>query len=209
MVLSVSQPNEPRRIVVGMSGSSGAIYGIRLLQVLRDVPDVETHLVMSAAAGQTIAFETDWKPRDVEALATKSYRIGDIAAALSSGSFKTEAMIVVPCSVKTVAAIAYGFDDNLLCRAADVTLKEHRRLIVCPRETPLHLGHLRAMTQLAEIGAIVAPLMPAFYGLPKSIEDLVDHQVGRLLDLLGIAAPEGLGFRWTGGDDRDAGAGSR
>ena len=209
MVSSVSESRTPRRIVVGMSGSSGAIYGIRLLQVLRDIPDVETHLVMSSAAGQTIAFETDWKPRDVEALATRSYRIGDIAAALSSGSFHTDGMIVVPCSVKTVAAIAYGFDDNLLCRAADVTLKEHRRLVVCPRETPLHLGHLRAMTQLAEVGAIVAPLMPAFYGRPKSIEQLVDHQVGRLLDLLGIEPPEGLGFRWNGGDERDSGAGSR
>jgi 4-hydroxy-3-polyprenylbenzoate decarboxylase len=195
----------PRRIVVGMSGSSGAIYGIRLLQVLGQVPDLETHLVMSTAAGQTIAFETDWKPREVEALATKSYKIGDIAAALSSGSFRTEGMIVIPCSVKTVAAIAYGFDDNLLSRAADVTLKEHRRLVVCPRETPLHLGHLRAMTQLAEVGAIVAPLMPAFYGRPSTIAELVDHQVGRLLDLLGIAPPEALSYRWTGGNGREAG----
>ena len=186
-----------RRIVVGMSGSSGAIFGIRLLEVLRDVPDVETHLVMTVAAAQTIALETDYKPRDVEQLATKSYKIGDVAASLSSGSFKTEAMIVLPCSMKTVAAIAYSFDENLLIRAADVTLKEHRRLIVCPRETPLHLGHLRALTQLAEIGAIVAPLMPAFYGRPGSISDLVDHQIGRLLDLLGIEAA-GLAFRWQG-----------
>jgi flavin prenyltransferase len=186
-----------RRIVVGMSGSSGAIFGIRLLEVLRDVPDVETHLVMTVAAAQTIALETDYKPRDVEQLATRSYKIGDVAASLSSGSFKTEGMIVLPCSMKTVAAIAYSFDENLLIRSADVTLKERRRLIVCPRETPLHLGHLRAMSQLAEMGAIVAPLMPAFYGRPKSIEDLVDHQVGRLLDLLGIEA-EGLAFRWKG-----------
>lgn len=187
----------PRRIVVGMSGSSGAIFGIRLLEVLKLVPDVETHLVMSSAASQTIALETDWKPRDVEALATVSYKIADIAASLSSGSFRTDGMIVVPCAMKTVAAIAYGYDDNLLSRAADVTLKERRRLIICPRETPLHLGHLRALTQLAEIGAIVAPLMPAFYGRPATIADLVDHQVGRLLDLLGIDI-EGLASRWKG-----------
>ena len=186
-----------RRIVVGMSGSSGAIFGIRLLEILRDVPNVETHLVMTVAAGQTIALETDYKPRAVEQLATKSYKINDIAASLSSGSFKTESMIVLPCSMKTVAAIAHGFDDNLLIRAADVTLKERRRLIVCPRETPLHLGHLRSLTQLAEIGGIVAPLMPAFYGRPETIADLVDHQLGRLLDLLNVEA-EGLAFRWSG-----------
>jgi 4-hydroxy-3-polyprenylbenzoate decarboxylase len=189
--------SEPRRIVVGMSGSSGAIFGIRLLQVLESVDDVETHLVMTAAAAQTIALETDHKPREVEALATQSYRINDIAASLSSGSFRTAGMIIVPSSMKTVAAIAYGYDENLLARAADVTLKERRRLIVCPRETPLHLGHLRALTQLSEIGAIVAPIMPAFYGRPKSIDDLVDHQVGRLLDLLQIEI-EGLAFRWRG-----------
>lgn len=186
-----------KRIVVGMSGSSGAIFGIRLLEVLRDIADVETHLVMTVAAAQTIALETDYKPRNVEGLATMSYKIGDVAASLSSGSFKTEGMIVLPCSMKTVAAIAYSFDENLLIRAADVTLKEHRRLIVCPRETPLHLGHLRAMSQLAEMGAIVAPLMPAFYGRPKSLDDLIDHQLGRLLDLLGIET-EGLAFRWKG-----------
>ena len=187
----------PRRFVVGMSGSSGAIFGIRLLEVLSKVPNIETHLVMSTAAAQTTALETDYKPRAVEALATKSYRIGDIAASLSSGSFRTDGMIILPCSMKTVAAIAYGYDENLLARAADVTLKERRRLIVCPRETPLHLGHLRALTQLAEIGAIVAPLMPAFYGRPSTLDDLIDHQVGRLLDLLGVDM-EGLAFRWKG-----------
>ena len=193
----------PRRIVIGMSGSSGAIFGIRLLEVLAGHREIETHLVMTAAAAQTIALETDYKPRDVEALATKVYKIGDIAASLSSGSFKTEGMIVLPCSMKTVAGIAYGYDENLLVRAANVTLKEHRRLIVCPRETPLHLGHLRALTQLAEIGAVVAPLMPAFYGRPQSVADLVDHQVGRLLDLLGVDV-DGLAFRWQGA--RGAGA---
>jgi len=198
--------SRPRRYVVGMSGSSGVIYGVRLLQVLSGIEGIETHLVMSTAAAQTIALETDYKPRDVEQLATKAYKVGDIAAALSSGSFRTEAMVVVPCAMKTVAAIAYGYDENLLARAADVTLKEGRRLIVCPRETPLHLGHLRALTQLAEIGAMVVPLMPAFYSRPKSIEDLVDHQVGRLLDLLGVES-EGLVTRWTGASNRGSAEG--
>jgi 4-hydroxy-3-polyprenylbenzoate decarboxylase len=180
-----------------MSGSSGVIYGVRLLEVMSGIKDIETHLVMSTAAAQTIALETDHKPRDVEKLATRAYKISDIAAALSSGSFLTEAMVIVPCSMKTVSAVAYGYDENLLARAADVTLKERRRLIVCPRETPLHVGHLRALTQLAEIGATVVPLMPAFYGRPKTIEELIDHQVGRLLDLLGIET-EGLTRRWTG-----------
>src|SRR5262249_40934642 len=154
----------PRRFVVGMSGSSGVIYGVRLLQVLSTFDDIETHLVMSTAAAQTIALETYYKPRNVEQLATRAYKICYMGAGLWSGSFGTEGMIVVPCAMKTVAAISYGYDENLLARAADVTLKEGRRLIVCPRETPLHLGHLRALTQLAEIGAMVVPLMPAFYG---------------------------------------------
>jgi 4-hydroxy-3-polyprenylbenzoate decarboxylase len=181
-----------------MSGSSGVVYGIRLLEVLRDIEGIEVHLVMSSAASQTIALETDRKPRDVERLADTSYRFGDIAASLSSGSFETDGMFVLPCSMKTAAAIAWGFDDNLLTRAADVTLKERRRLIVCPRETPLHLGHLRTLVQLAEIGAVVAPLMPGFYGRPATIADIVDHQVGRLLDLAGISADEDLAYRWPG-----------
>jgi 4-hydroxy-3-polyprenylbenzoate decarboxylase len=190
--------SDPRRLVVGISGASGVIYGIRLLEVLRAIPDLETHLVMSPAAGQTIALETDRKPRDVEALATVSYRYADIAASLSSGSFATMGMIVLPCSMKTAAAIAWGFDDSLLTRAADVTLKERRRLIVCPRETPLHLGHLRTLAQLAEVGAIVAPVSPAFYGRPTTIDQLLDHQVGRLLDLFGLEAPKDIATRWTG-----------
>lgn len=188
----------PRRLVIGMSGSSGAIYGIRLLEVLRGVEGVETHLVMSPAAGQTIALETDWKPAAVAALATKTYKYNDIAASLSSGSFHTDGMVILPASMKTVAAIAHGYDDNLLTRAADVTLKERRRLIICPRESPLHLGHLRSMVQLAEIGAIIAPLMPAFYGRPSTIADIVDHGIGRLLDLLDITPVEGLAHRWLG-----------
>jgi 4-hydroxy-3-polyprenylbenzoate decarboxylase len=185
------------RLIVGMSGSSGAIYGIRLLEVLHENPGVEVQLVVSAAARQTIALETDWRAADVEALADVRYKHGDLAAPISSGSYPVDAMIVVPCSVRTASAIAWSLDDNLLVRAADVTLKERRRLVLAVRESPLHLGHLRALTQLAEMGAVVAPPMPAFYSRPQSLEELVDHTVGRLLDLLGISA-EGLVRRWQG-----------
>jgi 4-hydroxy-3-polyprenylbenzoate decarboxylase len=185
------------RLVVGMSGSSGAIYGIRLLEVLSDDPSVEVHLIVSSAARQTIALETDRRPADVEALADVRYKHGDLAAAISSGSFPVDAMIVVPCSVRTAGAIAWSLDDNLLVRAAGVTLKEKRRLVLAVRESPLHLGHLRALTQLAEMGAVVAPPIPGFYSRPQTIEDLVDHTVGRLLDLVGIET-EGLVRRWTG-----------
>ena len=186
------------RIIVGFSGSSGAIYGIRALEILRGIDGVETHLVMTPTAAQTIAFETDWNPRDVEKLADVTYKYADVAAAPSSGSFPVDAMLVIPASVRTVAAIAWSLDDNLLVRAADVTLKERRKLVVAVRETPLHVGHLRAMTQLTEMGAIVAPLMPGFYRRPKTIEELVDQTVGRLLDLLGVPPPEGLVHRWEG-----------
>jgi 4-hydroxy-3-polyprenylbenzoate decarboxylase len=186
------------RLVVGMSGSSGAIYGIRLLEVLHALPGVEVHLILSPAAKQTIALETDWQPGDVEALAEILYRHGDIAATISSGSYPVDAMIVVPCSVRTASGIAGSLDDNLLVRAADVTLKERRRLVVALRESPLHLGHLRTLTQLAEMGAVVAPLMPGFYGRPETIDHLIDHTVGRLLDLVGVAPPEGLVRRWQG-----------
>jgi 4-hydroxy-3-polyprenylbenzoate decarboxylase len=192
------------RIIVGMSGSSGAIYGIRALQILQSLGNVETHLIMSPAAAQTIAFETDWLPRDVAALADVSYRFGDIAAAPSSGSFPVEAMLVVPASVRTMSAIAWSLGENLLVRAADVTLKERRRLVLAIRETPLHVGHLRSMVQLSEMGAIVAPLMPSFYGRPRSIEDLVDQTVGRLLDIIGVTPPEGLVYRWSGPPARRA-----
>jgi 4-hydroxy-3-polyprenylbenzoate decarboxylase len=186
------------RLVVGMSGASGAIYGIRLLEVVHELPGVEVHLVLSPAAKQTIALETDREPAAVEALADVVYRHGDVAAAISSGSYPVDAMIVVPCSARTASAIAHSFDDNLLVRAADVTLKERRRLVVALRESPLHVGHLRTLTQLAEMGAVVAPLMPGFYGRPETIDDLVDHTVGRLLDLVGLAPPEGLVRRWQG-----------
>lgn len=186
------------RLIVGMSGASGAIYGIRLLEVLAEIPTVEVHLVMSPAAKQTVVLETDYRPGDVEGLGDVVYRYGDITAAISSGSYPMDAMIVVPCSTRTASAIASSLDDNLLVRAADVTLKERRRLVLAFRESPLHLGHLRTLAQLSEMGALVAPLMPAFYGRPQTIEELVDHTVGRLLDVLGVDTPEGLVRRWRG-----------
>ncbi len=185
------------RIVVGISGSTGAIYGVRLLQALREHPDVETHLVVSNPAKQTIVLETDYAVEQVEALAHKVYRVGDIAASISSGSFKTNGMVVIPCSMKTLSGIANSYDDNLLVRAADVTLKERRRLVLVVRETPLHLGHLRLMTQVTEMGAILVPPVPAFYHKPKTIDDIVNQTVGRVLDLLEIEH-ENLFKRWSG-----------
>jgi 4-hydroxy-3-polyprenylbenzoate decarboxylase len=187
-----------QRLIVGISGASGAIYGIRLLEVLRRDSDVETHLVLSGAARQTIALETDYSLPSVEALADVSYRIGDIAAAISSGSYPTIGMVVIPCSMKTLAGIALSLSDNLLLRAADVALKERRRLVLGARETPLHLGHLRLMTQVAELGGTIMPPMPAFYHRPRSIDDIVDQTVNRVLDQFGIALPEDLFRRWTG-----------
>jgi flavin prenyltransferase len=190
------------KLVVGISGASGVIYGIRMLEVLRVVPEVETHLVMTAAARETVSLETGFDPREVEELADVSYRCGDIAAAPSSGSFRLDSMVVVPCSMKTLSAIAYSLSDNLLVRAADVALKERRPLVVAPRETPLHLGHLQTMVRLAELGAILAPPMPAFYHRPESVEEIVDQTVNRLLDLLRIELPEDLFQRWRGGRAR-------
>jgi len=191
-----------RRLVVGISGASGVIYGIRLLQVLREVEELETHLVMSTAARQTIALETDWSHGDVEALADVTYRPGDIAASLSSGSFRTAGMVVVPCSMGSLSDIAWSSSDNLLARAADVTLKERRRLVLVPRESPLHLGHLRLMVQLAEMGAIICPPVPAFYQRPTSIGEIIDHTLSRILDLLEIDLPRDLSKRWRGPEGR-------
>lgn len=187
------------RLVVGITGSTGVIYGIRLLEILRDMPTVETHLVMSRAARETIALETDYEPRAVEQLADMVYRIGDVAAAISSGSFLTMGMVVAPCTIKTAGALAVSFTDNLLTRAADVTLKERRRLVLVVRETPLHLGHLRVLTQLAEFGATIMPPMPAFYQRPATITDIVDQTVGRILDQFGVQPPHELFRRWEGG----------
>ena len=187
------------RLLVAISGASGAIYGIRMLEVLRPLADIEVHLVVSPSARETIRLETGRAAREVEALADVVHRHGDVAAAPSSGSFRLDAMAVVPCSMSTLAAIAHGVGDNLLVRAADVTLKERRPLLLAPRETPLHLGHLRAMVRVAELGAIVAPPVPAFYHRPATIEDIVDQTVNRLLDQLRIELPQDLFQRWSGG----------
>jgi 4-hydroxy-3-polyprenylbenzoate decarboxylase len=174
--------------VVGLSGASGVAYGVRLLEALADL-DVESHLVMSKAAEMTIGYETPLKPKDVAAKAVHTYAIGDIAAPIASGSFKTKGMIVAPCSVRTMSEIATGVTSNLLTRSADVTLKERRPLILVVRETPLHLGHLRTLVSLAEMGAIILPPVPAFYAAPHTISDIVDQLVGRMLDILGYDWP--------------------
>jgi 4-hydroxy-3-polyprenylbenzoate decarboxylase len=193
-----------QRIIVGISGATGVIYGIRLLEVLREVPGVETHLVMSNAARRTMQLETDYSPEQLDALPTRQYRLGDIAAAIASGSFKTAAMAVVPCSVKTVSGIATCYSDNLLLRAADVVLKERRKLVLVVRETPLHLGHLRLMAQVTEMGAIVMPPAPAFYHRPKSLDDIINQTVNRVLDALDIEPGRDLFQRWQGPPDRHA-----
>lgn len=176
------------RLVIGISGASGVIYGVRLLQMLQMLP-IETHLVMTKAAEVALAHETAFKVAEVQALAHRCHAVADIAAPLASGSFRTMGMIVAPCSIRTMSEIAHGTTSTLLTRAADVTLKEHRRLVLMVRETPLHLGHLRTMAALAEMGAVIAPPVPAFYARPATLEDMVDHTLGRLLDLFGLEAP--------------------
>ncbi len=190
-----------KRIVVGISGASGVIYGIRLLEVLHGVEEVETHLILTSAARRTIALETDVSIERIEGLADRVYRPGDIAAAVSSGSFRTSGMIVAPCSIKTVSGIATSYSDNLLLRAADVTLKERRPLVLLVRETPLHLGHLRLLAQVAELGAVVMPPVPAFYHRPATVEAIVDQTVNRALDLLDIVLDPDLFPRWQGPSD--------
>jgi 4-hydroxy-3-polyprenylbenzoate decarboxylase len=191
---------EPRRLVVGISGASGVIYGVRMLELLRDT-DVETHLVMSKAAELTLAYETDFKPKEVKALASVNHPASDIGAAISSGSFPTMGMVIAPCSIRTMSEIATGVTSSLVSRAADVVLKEKRRLVLALRETPLHGGHLRTMTTLADIGAVVAPIVPAFYAKPKTVDDIINHTVGRLLDFFGIETK--VVRRWQGGPPED------
>jgi len=181
------------RLLVGISGASGVIYGIRLLELLRPTV-IETHLVMSRTAEQTLAYETDRKLKEVKALADQVHAPDDLAASISSGSFQTMGMIVAPCSVKTLAEIATGVTTTLISRAADVTLKERRRLVLMVRETPLHAGHLKNMLAATEIGAIIAPPVPAMYARPQSLEEMVDHSLGRVLDLFGIDT--GRILRW-------------
>ena len=184
------------RLVVGITGASGSIYGIRLLEVLRTTTDIELHLVISAAGKRTLVEETDYTVADVEALAHQRYDVKDIGAALASGSFRTGGMVIAPCSIKTAAAVATCYADTLLARAADVTLKEGRPLIMLVRETPLHLGHLRVLTSLAEMGAVVLPPMPAFYNRPKELDDIINHTVARVLDRLQL--PQTLVGEWRG-----------
>jgi 4-hydroxy-3-polyprenylbenzoate decarboxylase len=185
-----------RKIIVGISGASGSAYAIAALRALRAVPDVQTHLVLSQQARQTIALETDATAEDVERLADVVHRDSDLAASISSGSFKTDGMLVIPCSMKSASAIAYSFNANLLVRAADVCIKERRRLVLVVRETPLHLGHLRTLTQLAELGAIVLPPIPGMYARPQTVDDIINHTVGKALDQFGIE--NALFNRWTG-----------
>lgn len=187
-----------KRLIVGISGASGAIYGVRLLQVLCNVPDVETHLVMSQAARQTLSLETDLSLRDVQSLADVIHDARDIAATISSGSFKTSGMVILPCSIKTLSGIVNSYTDTLVTRAADVVLKERRPLVLCVRETPLHLGHLRLMTQAAELGAVIMPPVPAFYHRPQSLDDVINQTVNRVIDQFDIELPADLFTRWQG-----------
>jgi len=188
--------SSPRRLVVGISGASGVIYGIRLLQVLREA-EVETHLVMTRSAEITLAHESSYKVAEVRELASRAYSPTDIGAAISSGSFRTAGMIVAPCSIRSMSEIATGVTSGLLSRAADVVLKERRRLVLMVRETPLHSGHLRTMAQLSDMGAIIAPPVPAFYAQPQTLDDMIDHTIGRMLDFFDIET--GLVRRWKDG----------
>ncbi len=184
------------RLIIGMSGASGLIYGVRLLEVLREVPEVEAHLVMSAAAKMNVTIETDWALAEIEALADEVYSVRNIAATISSGSFKTDGMIVAPCSMKTLSAIVHSYSDTLLTRAADVVLKERRRLVLMPRETPLHAGHCKLLYEAATLGAVIAPPVPAMYNRPRTLDDVINHTVGRVLDLFDIDT--GMLKRWSG-----------
>jgi len=184
---------EKPRLIVGLSGASGVVYGIRMLEALRDLP-VETHLVMSKSAEMTIAYETDLKPAAVKALADVVYPIADIGASISSGSFKTRGMVVAPCTIRTLSEIASGVTSTLLTRAADVVLKERRRLVLMLRETPLHAGHIHSMQRVTEMGAIIAPPVPAFYTRPTTLDEVINQTVGRVLDLFDIES--GLPRRW-------------
>jgi 4-hydroxy-3-polyprenylbenzoate decarboxylase len=189
----------PRRIVVAITGATGAVYGVRLLERLRAIPGVETHLVVSDAASLTLHQEVGLQRRDVEALAHVVHKNREIGASIASGSFQTDGMVIAPCSMKTLAAVAHGLSDNLIARAADVILKERRRLVLMVRETPFNLAHLRNMTAVTEMGGIVFPPLPSFYNKPGSIDEMVDHTVARVIDLFGIE--NDLAPRWAGMKD--------
>jgi 4-hydroxy-3-polyprenylbenzoate decarboxylase len=190
------------KLVVGISGASGAIYGIRILEVLKQV-GVETHLVMSDSAKRTIAYETDYTIDAVKKLSTYVHDINDVGASISSGSFRHDGMVIAPCSIKTLSALANSFNTNLLIRSADVTLKERRKLVLMIRETPLHLGHLRLMTQVTEIGAVLVPPLPAFYHQPKTLDDIINHSVNKALDQFNLGEELNLFKRWTGNEERE------
>lgn len=185
-----------KRLVIGMSGATGAIYGVRILEILSQDPEVEVHCVISEAASLTIEEETSWSVTDVKSLADHVHEIGDIGAPISSGSFRCEGMVIAPCAIKSMSMISNSINANLLVRAADVSLKEKRKLVLLVRETPLHLGHLRLMANLAEVGAIIQPPLPAFYHKPKTLDDIINHTVGRVLDQFGIH--HNLFERWAG-----------
>jgi 4-hydroxy-3-polyprenylbenzoate decarboxylase len=198
-------PDSPRRLVIAITGATGAVYGVRLLQAFRDLPSgsssqggrpVETHLIVSDAAVLTLHQETGLQRREVEALANVVHKVRDIGASVASGSFQSDGMIIAPCSMKTLASVAHGLSDNLIARAADVVLKERRRLVLMVRETPFNLAHLRNMTAVTEMGGIVFPPLPSFYHQPQSIAEMVDHTVGRVIDLFGIE--HALAPRWAG-----------
>ena len=191
----MTEKTTPRRLIVGITGASGAIYGIRILQALQGT-DIETHLVMSESARITLAAESDMSTADVEALASVVHNVRNIGATVSSGSFKTLGMVVAPCSIRTLSEIAWGTTSTLITRAADVVLKERRRLVLMLRETPLHAGHLQSMLQATHSGAIIMPPVPAFYARPKTLDDMVNHSVGRVLDLFDIETD--LVARWNG-----------
>ncbi len=186
-------------LIVGITGASGVIYGIRLLEVLAETSNIETHLVISKAAETIIKYETDRTLEDIRRLAKHTYDIQDVSAPISSGSFKIDGMIVVPCTIKTMSALSNSYNENLIIRAGDVTLKERRKLVLVVRESPLHLGHLRSMERLTEMGAIIMPPVPAFYTSPKNIQDIVDYSVGKMLDVFNIY--HNLYPRWSGKAD--------
>lgn len=192
-----------RRLIVAITGATGAIYGVRMLQILRDVRDIETHLLLSDAGIQTLHQELDMSRKAVEALADKTHNIRDIGASIASGSFQSEGMVVAPCSMKTLASIAHGLSDNLISRAADVVLKERRRLLLMVRETPFNLAHLRNMIAVTEMGGIIYPPLPAFYHHPHNIQEMVDHTIGRVLDLFSVSHE--LAPRWQGLRPADSG----
>jgi 4-hydroxy-3-polyprenylbenzoate decarboxylase len=188
--------DQPMRLIVGITGASGVIYGIRLLETLRRMDGVETHLVLSRGGKVNIALETDWSPTEVEALADHVHNDNNLAAPISSGSYRTTGMIIAPCSMKTLSGVVNAYADNLIVRAADVVLKERRRLVLMPRESPLHVGHTRLLHEAAQMGAIISPPMPAFYGKPETVDDIIDHSVGRVLDLFDLDS--GRVRRWQG-----------